>query len=311
MSEIKPVVEERVVVALLAEVFDQPVAGLQPLEGGLIAQTFSFSTGSDDFVIRFNTDKMDTGFEKEEYIWRNYGSSLVPIPSVIRVGRLKELVYCITCKADGQRLDRLLPAEIQRAIPSVIATLNAIHAVDVSDRQGYGLFDGQGRGFFPRWASCLEYVKDEERPNGFFGKWHGLFETSFLNRDVFDRVYEKMKHLLCYCPSDRYLVHGGYGFGNVLVAGDQVTAVLDWNDAKYGDFLYDVAWLDFYDPARSYPELFRASYVEYGADVPDFHKRLLCYQCYMALDSMRFFAKANNPQAYQWVVARISSLLAA
>ena len=43
-----------------------------------------------------------------------------------------------------------------------------------------------------------------------------------------------------------YLLHGDYGFDNVLVDQGKISGVLDWANAKYGDFLYDVAWLDFW-----------------------------------------------------------------
>jgi hygromycin-B 4-O-kinase len=118
-----------------------------------------------------------------------------------------------------------------------------------------------------------------------------------------------MENLLSYCPNDRYLVHGGYGFGNLLVVNGRVTAVLDWLDAKYGDFVYDVAWLDFWDSERGYRELFQAHYAEQGTDVSNLERRLLCYQGYIALDGMRFFAKSDNADAYKWTRDHILSLI--
>jgi hygromycin-B 4-O-kinase len=72
-------------------------------------------------------------------------------------------------------------------------------------------------------------------------------------------------------------VHGGYGFNNMLAENGAVTAVLDWTEAMYGDFLYDVAWLNFWDPGHDYQAIFRADYAERGFAVPDFEQRLLCY----------------------------------
>ena len=91
MPEIKPVVAEQPLLELLERQFGQPVTALQPIAGGHIAQTFVFSSGGQEYVIRFNTNKMDANFEKEEYIANNFGSALIPIPTVIRVGRLQDL----------------------------------------------------------------------------------------------------------------------------------------------------------------------------------------------------------------------------
>ena len=311
MSTIKPGVEQRAALMLLEERFDGPVTGLQSIAGGLVAQAFGFSAGGQDYIIRFNIDNMDANYEKEAYISKHYGSASVPIPRVVAVGRLRELRYCITRRAIGQRLDQLSAEATERAMPSVIATLDAIREIDVSRQKGYGLFDGRGRGLFSSWPASLRRVRDEERPEGFYGRWHALFETTFLEREAFDDVYAHMESLLGYAPDSRHFVHGGYGFGNVLVADDRVTAVIDWLDAKYGDFLYDLAWLDYWDPGRGYRERFWAHYAERDVDVPHFDQRLLCYACYIALDGFRFFAKSGDGRGYRWTRDRITGLIGA
>lgn len=309
MSDIKPMVLQEALLEVLRQHFGGPVDDLKPIEGGSVARTFTFSANSREYVIRFNTNRMGANFSKEAYIAKRFHSALVPIPSIVRVGQVHDLCYCISEKASGQRLDRLSAEEIQHALPAVMATLDAIHAADVSPQAGYGPFDDQGRGFFGSWPAYLTDVRAEERPDGFYGQWHRLFETSFLERDLFERIYTQMEGLLDDCAKERYLVHGGYGFGNLLVADGRVTAVLDWLDAKYGDFLYDVAWLDLWDPKRGYRELFRAHYAKRGVEIPHYERRLVCYQCYMALDGMRFFAKSNNAQAYQWLKESILNLI--
>ncbi len=309
MSTIKPDVDEHSIFHLLSYHFTGPVTDLRCVEGGHIAQTFFFITDEKEYVIRFNADNMDANFEKEKYIAAKYNSSDVPIPEVIAIGRLHELHYCITPRIVGEHLDRLSPGEVSRSLPSVIETLNAIHNTDIGQPEGYGLFDGQGRGFFPDWSSYLTFVKDEERSDGFYGKWHSLFETSFLDRQLFDRVFGKMEELLIYCPDKRFLVHGGYGFGNLLINDGRVTAVLDWIDSKYGDPLYDVAVLDYWDAGRGYKDIFREDYIRRAVDISNYDKRLLCYQCYIALDSMRFFAKSDDHGSYRYTTDRIEGLI--
>jgi aminoglycoside phosphotransferase (APT) family kinase protein len=51
--------------------------------------------------------------------------------------------------------------------------------------------------------------------------------------------------LLAHRPpsEDRVLVHGDFGFHNLLVARDRVTAVLDWELATIGDPLVDLTGL--------------------------------------------------------------------
>jgi hypothetical protein len=39
--------------------------------------------------------------------------------------------------------------------------------------------------------------------------------------------------------------------------------------------------------------------------IPFYKERVLCYECYTALDALRFFAKKGDEQAYQWTRQRI------
>ncbi len=104
---------------------------------------------------------------------------------------------------------------------------------------------------------------------------------------------------------DRFLVHGGYGYGNLLIENGRVTGVLDWIDATYGDFVYDVAWLDYFRGDIKYPELYEQYAAERGLSIPSFRERLLCYQGFIGLDGLRFFAKTGDAAGYTWTRKRL------
>ena len=80
------------------------------------------------------------------------------------------------------------------------------------------------------------------------------------------------------------------------VLGGRVTAVVDWGNAMYGDFLYDLARLDFWAPG--YPAMeavdvlaeaeghFRSA----GVVVPDFAERVRCCEVHIGLDAQTYNA---------------------
>lgn len=310
MPAIKPALTAEEVVTLLQEQFPTPIEHLSGISNGQIAQTFSFTVGEQDYIVRFNRDNMGANFPKEAFIARRITSPRIPIPSIVHIGRFEGLHYSITVKAPGQPLDTLPPAEYAQLLPEVIRTLDAIHHVDVRDwPPRYGVFDDNGVGLSASWRNYLTSVREEEEDWNFYGKWHTLFDTSFLERDVFDLIYGHMVSLLDNCPEERYLVHGGYGFSNVLAHEGKITAILDWIDAKYGDFVYDIAWLNFWSPEVNYGELFRQYYQEQGVSVPAYDERLRCYHCYIGMDALRFAAKSNQPDAYRWSRKRIFELM--
>lgn len=316
-SHIKPLVTSDMVLQVLVDLFDQPVHDLEVIQGGEVAQTFSFSAGSEtvagveerkDYIIRFNAP-MSINFEKEAYAYDTFASRSIPIPRVVHLGRVTGLSFTITEKLPGQNLLQIPRSEYHVLIPKLMEVLDAIHQVPVGDKPGYGIFDGNGVAPASSWVEHLDLVRAEDPADDFFGSWRHLFQTSFLERELFESIYREMMERSRHYPGERYLVHGDFGFGNVLVKDGEITAILDWMNAQYGDFLYDVAWLDYWAPHDAWRDRFQEHYRETGRAVPFYAERILCYQCYITLNAMKFYAKADSKEGYDFVTDRITTLL--
>jgi hygromycin-B 4-O-kinase len=310
VTSVKPELSDEAVRALLAARFIAPAGALVPVGGGQIAQTFTFTAEGRAYIIRFNHTNMLVNLEKEAYIYRHFAAPLVPIPPVHQIGHLDGFVYAITEKMPGRSMKDLPPPEEIASNTAKISTLLAIHASPEGETTGYGIFDDNGVGLAQGWRESLARIDQEDAPDDFFGQWHHMFEDTFLERDVFERIYAAMIGLLDLCPEERRLVHGNYGFGNLLLADGQVTAVLDWINAKYGDFVYDIAWLDFWAPAVQFGEQFARHYAAQGQAVPAYAERLRCYEYHIGLDSLRFFAKTGLHPAYIGTRDRLLAWLA-
>jgi hygromycin-B 4-O-kinase len=87
------------------------------------------------------------------------------------------------------------------------------------------------------------------------------------------------------------------------------TGGLDWLDARYGDFVYDVAILDYWTPLLRVRERFQQFYQQQEILVPAYPERILCYQCYVTLSAMRFYAKSGQQQSYEYVCGRMLTRL--
>ena len=299
MGSVKPIVEHDVIFQLLHESFVEPIQAFAPVESGLIARVFSFRVGKTDYILRFTQSNMGS-YQKELFVSQNLVAANVPIPDIVKTGSVGELFYAISKKMPGRELNTLSKDEYFQTLPSHAETLCGIHQTDICQQPGYGDLDENGVGNHPSWEAWLLSV-NQENPEDFYGMWHTMFENTFLDRPFFELVYDHMADLFQFLPQKRYLVHGDYGYNNVLAENGQITAVLDWEHARYGDFVYDIAWISFWRQEYNLPEYFKSYYAEQGMDVTHFEQRLACYTCYMGLDGMRFFAKTNNPDAYQAV----------
>ncbi len=83
--------------------------------------------------------------------------------------------------------------------------------------------------------------------------------------------------------------------------------MIDWGNAGYGDPLYDVAWFGRWNTYSRGPILDPALLrARYGA-LLDYDARIACYECFLGLDDLRFYAKTNRPAEYaamrDWLLA--------
>jgi hygromycin-B 4-O-kinase len=306
MSAVKPPLDPVTVSAFLHRHLGAPVADVRRLRGGEICTAFAYAVAGERYVVRFGADA--GGFLHDRHAHEQFAPSSIPIPRIHETGRFGEYAYAISPQAPGSTIWHL-PVEAQEAVvPALIEMLDCIHQIDISGTTGYGYVDNAGVGQYARWVDYLRSIAEED-PGDFYGRWHRLFDESFLERAIYERLLEQMGALLQYCPEERSLVHGDFGFDNVIVEDGRITAVLDWANMKYGDFLFDVAWLTFWPSPVRYADMFRRFYAERGRAVLHYEERLRCYACYIGMDALRFFAHTGQREPYAWARDRALALL--
>ena len=119
MPDLRPVVSDARVLALLQERFSPSAMDLVPVEGGSVARTFAFRAGDEAHIIRFNLDTMrSSNFPKEAYLWHKLSSTSIPMPPVLQVGRLGDLHYAISRQMPGKTLSRCTPHGTGAVVPA-------------------------------------------------------------------------------------------------------------------------------------------------------------------------------------------------
>ncbi len=95
MPTIKPLVDHAQALTLVREQLDAPVSHLDVVDGGEVARTFSFAADGQEYILRFNRP-MGATFAKEAYLYGAIASPRIPIPRIVRIGRLDGLHYAIS-----------------------------------------------------------------------------------------------------------------------------------------------------------------------------------------------------------------------
>jgi hygromycin-B 4-O-kinase len=310
MKSVKPVIDCETVTILLRDEMQIDFDNLKEVDDGQIARTYSLDIDGRPFVLQFTEHNMSQGCLNERFFSERFRQMEIPARSVLHEGDFAGLHFTVAAKVQGKGLSQLPLSEFMAVLPSAMDILLRIASVDTSDTTGYGWLDVNGNGKFASWREHLCQVRDEE-PGQFYDRWHELFDSTFLDRKVFDHYYTKMEDLIDLTPSRRELVHGGFGYGNVLVNDGQIAAVLDWQDARYGDPVFDLAymlnWLD-RSTQKACVNVYRASLKKLGRSEAHLEDRMKCYQYYVGIDGLRFAAKTENENFHRAVLDKLSLL---
>ena len=163
----------------------------------------------------------------------------------------------------------------------------------MSGTQGYGLWAPDGTGPAANWAQALLAVSQETaRVSG----WRAALAASPVGTGPFDQGYARLRELAEGLPDERHVIHGDLVNHNVLVQGSRITAVIDWGNALYGDWLYDAAWLIYWWPwfpqwqDIDIPAELERHWEQHGGLPPGLHHRLQACLVHIGLDAMAYNA---------------------
>ena len=290
------IIEEARVEAFLAARFDGEAGDVSPLGAGVWSKAFAFRREGRDYVIRFGAHRED--FAKDRLAVR-YACPALPIPRVVELGEAAGGYYAISERVFGGYIDDVDETQMRALLPSLFAALDAARLADLSETTGYGAWDAAGNAPFPSWRAALLDVAND-RPADRIHGWRKRLAASPVGIRPFEEAYARLHALADTAPEARHLIHSDLLHFNVLVEADRITGVLDWGCGMVGDFLYDLAWLCFWQPwypawqRIDFAEEARRHYAAIGLDVPNFDERLCCCQIHIGLAGQAYQAYAGD-----------------
>lgn len=280
------------VTSFLRARFGDNIADVHALRDGAWSRAFSFRLDGQARVARFSAS--DGDFRKDQIAAR-YASPDLPIPRILDISETPDGFCAVSEQAFGDSLDDLDGERVRRVLPSLFAALDATRAVDISAGTGYGGWDASGSAPHTTWAAALLATADPATATKIPG-WRAALDQSPTGSAAFVETYARLEQLAEVVPNTRYLVHSDLLNHNVLVAGDHISAVLDWGNAMTGDFLYDIALIDFWAPwypawdGISIQQEAARHYAAIGLNVPRYAERIRCYQVHIGLDHLAYNA---------------------
>lgn len=288
--------DETRVEAFLTARFDGEAGDVASLGAGVWSKAYAFRRAGRDYVIRFGAHRED--FAKDR-LAAHYACPALPIPRVVEMGEADGGYYVISERIFGEYIDDVDEAQMRALLPGLFAALDAARLADLSGTTGYGAWDAGGNAPFPSWRAALLDVAND-RPVDRIHGWRNRLAASPVGIRPFEEAYACLQALADTAPEARHLIHSDLLHFNVLVEADRISGVLDWGCGMVGDFLYDLAWLCFWQPwypawqRIDFAEEARRHYVAIDLDVPDFDERLRCCQIHIGLAGQAYQAYAGD-----------------
>ena len=266
---------------------------VQQIEEGSNSQAVMFENHDGvSLVMRVSSER--GGFAMDEYAEKKFGATL-PIPKVLRIGNFDgQSYYCISERIFGVLSNKLSEEEMQPALPGVRRTLANLFNANISASTGYG---GpklpSGNASHSSWKDFLSICMHD------FSIYRANASNLGLDPDFADRFMAQFQNNLQFASEERRLLHGDPGFDNMFVKDGHVAGIVDWAFMKYGDWMLDFAFLEFWWPGRhgdlpSFAE-------EFGLDAANLSQRKALYWAIHALWTISWASKSNSREERSWL----------
>jgi hygromycin-B 4-O-kinase len=221
---------------------------------------------------------------------------------------IKEMLpgtVCMTPK--GFVSNELSPEDFRKCCYMFFEKILEISKADITEISGYGEFEDDCRTKYP---TCREFLTGTftENEEGYWYHWKEMFETTVLDRDIFNKYYRKMEERIDYCEGHRYLVNNNTFFRYMITDGKTKVGFPDWSRSGICDFLLDFAIMDLNKPYLKIPELFFRYCKENSIEIENFKERFLCMAYYKGIDTLRWHASIDDTESCDSIVKSLSEL---
>jgi len=277
------------------------MAKLTPLSGGLVSQTFSFKSKTGKYVFQIGGKRSD--YEKQLYMSKRYRDAF-PVREVLSLHESDEgTAYCISSFIEGRKLFDLSDRERRELSVPMLEALSLMSRAEIPADSGYGRFDANGHAPYKTWNDFISVIYNDS-----VCEWSALSLKGFSDtvvRKAIDVLKDNIGSIQLDKPS---LVNGDAGSYNIIADGGQITGFIDCGYALYGDSLYDIANLLFWNEDKLQDlisEAKRCYIIDEGTK-----RKVFCYSIRIGLEEI-YNTVILNDIGYdiKWVCDRLREIV--
>lgn len=274
---------------------------------GEVNEVYDVSTNRGSVIVRISRLGRSS-FETEEKIIRLVSLAGVPAPKVLLIDDSpdsgQDLTFCIEEKIEGQQLKDLMrfrdKDSLRKLLGESAKILSIIHQIPVNK---FGPINSEK--YFETWADFVYQFEPKRNKIVKVGKKIGL-----ASNDI-DRAFKiQSDHRNLFQLENPMLLHGDFSPKHILVKDNGITGVIDFEDAKGGDPIRDIAWLDFFYHNAFPIEWFTDGYTNRELFDKNFDIKMKLYKLNLGLDLVNYFSDEKNLPGMLYAKGRLTAELA-
>ena len=207
----------------------------------------------------------------------------------------------------GRNANELSVEEFEKNYENFFDMIFEIAATDISSLTGYGEFDENN---IAPYNTVKEFIIDtfNEEKEGYWHNWRQMFETSYLKKDYFEKIYAKALEYAPYCEGQRYLANNNAFFCNMVVDENGKTYCADWGRAGIMDYMMDFAILDLNKPYLLVPEKLYEYAKKKNIEIKNFRERFLCMAYFKGIHTLMWHASIDDLESCESITRSINEL---
>jgi aminoglycoside phosphotransferase (APT) family kinase protein len=275
------------------------IAGKDRIIKGESHEVHSITTeNGQEVIIRIGHNDWDAGsFQKEKWALDQCAEIGIPVPKVLLLESLEHegrpLSISIENKLPGTQLNEIRgirtarnKARLERLVEKAGAILTRIHSIEP---KGFGNLDAEGNGEDSSVADTLDNKWIQE------DKMVKVAENVQLDPKIVLRALEILQTEKNKYQMDKpALIHSDYVPKHFLVDKDEITGIIDFENAIGGDPVKDFAYWDFFS-SDQYPfESLKAGYTDKSLFGSDFERRLAMWKVFLGVNNLGYYEGEKN-----------------
>jgi aminoglycoside phosphotransferase (APT) family kinase protein len=227
----------------------------------------------------------------------------IPVPELHEIGQWKHGYYALSTRCLGQDGWSLSPHErLRQALPLLLV----LHQWRPQPGAVYPLKPAQ--------CQSLAWPQFLLTPVAGYGQMTPVNQAYMAEHvPLYGQLIDTMKALQghAHVPDFQGLLHGDMNASNFLTDGQQVVAMLDWDNFLWGDFVYDWAKLLLLSES---PAIFahlgeiEQAYAQAGFNVSDFYARFILSACRVAQVRLTVPVFKSNLERIDWAMHNLQWL---